>query len=142
MLPHIETSQLICTENQLTGFCMRATLTLNGLSRLDISRWVLLTTSFSIVYRKLDLCGVCFKSKNEKLKKKYFNEYLNTLINTFCGKKFSCFFRQTQNFKICHISPSLQNFAKIKFSKWPLSECCIGMWIEKQNKNKLVIKND
>ena len=29
--PHIETSQLICTANQLTGFYMRATLTLNGL---------------------------------------------------------------------------------------------------------------
>ena len=27
----IETSQLICTANQLTGFCMRATLALNGL---------------------------------------------------------------------------------------------------------------
>ena len=29
--PHVETSQLICTANQLTGFYMRATLTLNGL---------------------------------------------------------------------------------------------------------------
>ena len=29
--PHIETSQLICTANQLTGFYMRATLALNGL---------------------------------------------------------------------------------------------------------------
>ena len=29
--PHIETSQLICCANQLTGFYMRATLTLNGL---------------------------------------------------------------------------------------------------------------
>ena len=29
--PHIETSQLICTENQLTGFYMRKTLALNGL---------------------------------------------------------------------------------------------------------------
>ena len=28
---HIETSQLICTANQLTGFYMRATLALNGL---------------------------------------------------------------------------------------------------------------
>ena len=28
---HIETSQLICTVNQLTGFYMRATLALNGL---------------------------------------------------------------------------------------------------------------
>ena len=29
--PHIETSQFICTANKLTGFYMRATLTLNGL---------------------------------------------------------------------------------------------------------------
>ena len=30
--PHIETSQLICTANQLTGFYMRATLAFNGLN--------------------------------------------------------------------------------------------------------------
>ena len=30
--PHIETSHLICCANQLTGFYMRATLGLNGLS--------------------------------------------------------------------------------------------------------------
>ena len=29
--PHIETSQLICKANQLTGFYMRATLAFNGL---------------------------------------------------------------------------------------------------------------
>ena len=29
--PHIETNQLICTANQMIGFYMRATLTLNGL---------------------------------------------------------------------------------------------------------------
>ena len=29
--PHIETSQLICCANQLTGFYMRATLAFNGL---------------------------------------------------------------------------------------------------------------
>ena len=29
--PHIETSQLIWTANQLTGFCMWATLAFNGL---------------------------------------------------------------------------------------------------------------
>ena len=29
--PHIETSQLICTANQLTGFYMRATLAFNEL---------------------------------------------------------------------------------------------------------------
>ena len=31
--PHIETSQLICIANQLTDFCMRATLALSGLNR-------------------------------------------------------------------------------------------------------------
>ena len=31
--PHIETSQLICTANQFTGFYMRATLALNGFKR-------------------------------------------------------------------------------------------------------------
>ena len=31
--PHIETSQLICKAKQLSGFYMRATLTLNGLSK-------------------------------------------------------------------------------------------------------------
>ena len=31
--PHIETSQLTCTANQLTGFYMRATLAINGLVR-------------------------------------------------------------------------------------------------------------
>ena len=30
--PHIETSQLICIANQLTGFYMRATLALNELN--------------------------------------------------------------------------------------------------------------
>ena len=30
--PHIETSQLIYTANQLTGFYMKATLTFNGLN--------------------------------------------------------------------------------------------------------------
>ena len=32
VFPHIETSQLICTAIQLTGFYMRATLLLNGLT--------------------------------------------------------------------------------------------------------------
>ena len=31
VFPHIETSQLICTANQLTGFYLRATVALNGL---------------------------------------------------------------------------------------------------------------
>ena len=31
--PNIETSQLICCANRLTGFYMRATLTLNGLNK-------------------------------------------------------------------------------------------------------------
>ena len=34
--PHIETSQLICTGNQLTSFYMRTTLALNGLQKMLI----------------------------------------------------------------------------------------------------------
>ena len=33
--PHIETSQFICCANQLTDFYMRATLALNGLSKVS-----------------------------------------------------------------------------------------------------------
>ena len=36
--PHIETSQLICTANQLTGFYIRATLALNGLNTYDFCK--------------------------------------------------------------------------------------------------------
>ena len=32
--PYIETSQLICSTNQLTGFYTRATLALNGLNKI------------------------------------------------------------------------------------------------------------
>ena len=35
--PHIETSQMICCANQLTGFYMRATLTLNGVKTVSRS---------------------------------------------------------------------------------------------------------
>ena len=35
--PHIETSQLICTANQLTGFYMWATLALNGLTNFNFA---------------------------------------------------------------------------------------------------------
>ena len=38
MFPHIETSQLICFANQLTGFYMRATLAFNGLNE-SIEPW-------------------------------------------------------------------------------------------------------
>ena len=34
--PHIETSQLICCANQLTGFYMRATLIFNGLKNFKL----------------------------------------------------------------------------------------------------------
>ena len=34
--PDIETSQLICTENQLTGSYIRTTLALNGLKHVAI----------------------------------------------------------------------------------------------------------
>ena len=49
--PPIETSQLICTANQLTDFYMRATLALDGLRQFIFSKesWVS-TNSFSIKY--------------------------------------------------------------------------------------------
>ena len=34
--PHIETSELICCANQLTGLYMTATLTLNGLIEYNV----------------------------------------------------------------------------------------------------------
>ena len=37
---HIETSQLICTANQLTGFGMRATLAFNGLTLEHYNVWL------------------------------------------------------------------------------------------------------
>ena len=36
--PHIETSQLICLANQLTGFYMRVTLALNGLNNQRVQK--------------------------------------------------------------------------------------------------------
>ena len=36
VLPHIETSQLICTADQLTGFYMRATLAFNALKAIPL----------------------------------------------------------------------------------------------------------
>ena len=43
--PHIETSQLICFENQLTGFYMRATLAVNGKFDNDIAGLVIFEKS-------------------------------------------------------------------------------------------------
>ena len=38
VFPYLETSQLICTANQLTGFYLRATVALNGLmTQLSLS---------------------------------------------------------------------------------------------------------
>ena len=36
--PHIETSQLFCCANQLTGFYMRATLAFNGLILAELNQ--------------------------------------------------------------------------------------------------------
>ena len=44
--PHVETSQLICTANQLTGFYMRATLTINGLMITLVESYELLHSGF------------------------------------------------------------------------------------------------
>ena len=42
--PHIETSQLISTANQLTGFYMMATLAFNGLRSLCDEKFHMLKT--------------------------------------------------------------------------------------------------
>ena len=54
---HIETSQLICTANQLTGFYMRATLAFNGLN----SKGALL---LSLVLCGLNRDGIMWLSDN------------------------------------------------------------------------------
>ena len=56
----IETSQLICTANQLTGFYMRATLALNGLSRTE-KLW--LTRILSSNLGSNPVCCVCLRSR-------------------------------------------------------------------------------
>ena len=47
---HIETSQLICIANQLTGFDMRATLVFNGLTfvRSEIIRKSMVSDNFRV----------------------------------------------------------------------------------------------
>ena len=62
--PHIETSQLICCANQLTGFYMRATLALNGLTiafQTSINFWskkrdIKLTTFAKVLNILQELC--------------------------------------------------------------------------------------
>ena len=63
VLPHIETSQLICCANQLTGFCMGATLAFNGLMIFLLIRAI---ASLDIVlsnkhpkYLTLKCCLIC-----------------------------------------------------------------------------------
>ena len=43
--PHVETSQLICTANQLSGFYMRATFAFNGLKIITFGGVLFSTTS-------------------------------------------------------------------------------------------------
>ena len=47
--PHIETSQLICTANQLTGFYTRATLAINGLVKVFFDHVTLSSRSYENV---------------------------------------------------------------------------------------------
>ena len=63
VLPHIETSQLIYCANQLSGFCMRATLAFNGLMVFLLIRTI---ASLDIVlsnkhpkYLTLKCCLIC-----------------------------------------------------------------------------------
>ena len=54
MLPHIETSQLICFANQLTGFYMRAALAFNGLMPDEIRSSE--SMRFNLCYVNLNCC--------------------------------------------------------------------------------------
>ena len=67
--PHIETSQLICTANQLTGFYMRATQALNGLMICFTDyHWYRLNQTATTAYWHLPLLA----KGNSKSKKQIF----------------------------------------------------------------------
>ena len=51
--PHIETSQLICTANQLTGFYMRATLAMNAI--------LIAFTNFGLINLFMHSCSIIFE---------------------------------------------------------------------------------
>ena len=72
--PPIETSQLICCANQLTGFHMRAILALNGLNSSNIRSKTLRRSkfqSFSVFYSKTYMTAlhlkIIFKFRNLKI---------------------------------------------------------------------------
>ena len=64
---HIETTQLLCFANPLTGFCMRATLALNGLNwEMFLQLWLFweyLRIFLQNNIREKQLCGTSFTSK-------------------------------------------------------------------------------
>ena len=74
--PHIETSQLICCVNQLTGFCMRATLALNGLTSKHINHtifWKKLNKIFQMqLYISPKLVAILFLFLAENTKMSHF----------------------------------------------------------------------
>ena len=49
--PHIETSELICCADQLTGFYMRATLALNRLNSLNETQ-----THYKTIWNSIQSC--------------------------------------------------------------------------------------
>ena len=68
--PHIESSQLICYENQLTGFCMRATLAYNGLKHVYCCKRMLLFTwqiTSPFQTNKLNLNKGCLRGTKNRL---------------------------------------------------------------------------
>ena len=79
--PHIETSKLICTANQLTGFYMTATVAFNGLRSarnqiecafdLRKARCAILTRKVDLKLENLpNLICVCFVLHKRKKKRK------------------------------------------------------------------------
>ena len=68
--PHIETSQFICSANQLTGFYMRATLVLNGSNSVPHKTNSPLNESDNIIFVwnrenvfNFTLCNTCPQSQ-------------------------------------------------------------------------------
>ena len=56
--PHIETSQLICPPNQLTGFYIRATLALNGLMNDPLLNFIFPETVVTFLKNYANRCSI------------------------------------------------------------------------------------
>ena len=69
--PYIETSQLICCVNQLTGFYMRATLALNGFIKHWIQNGIFVKETMWCTLKKLDPDSVKLRKRNRLHRRRY-----------------------------------------------------------------------